>query len=70
MKNSTRIILISAAIYLFINLFENILYYSIGRHSNLDIKIEFPTTTDFIKIIFITICFALIQGFLTLKLEY
>jgi hypothetical protein len=70
MKKVFKIILISAAIYLVINLFENIFYYSIGRHSNQDIKLEIPTKYDFIKIIFVTICFALLQGWLTLKLEY
>jgi hypothetical protein len=70
MKKVFKIILISAAIYLVINLFENIFYYSIGRHSNRDIKLEIPTTYDFIRIIFVTIFFALLQGWLTLKLEY
>jgi hypothetical protein len=70
MKKVVKIILISAAIYLVINLFENLFYYSIGRHSNQDIKLEIPTTYDFIRIIFVTIFFALLQGWLTLKLEY
>lgn len=70
MKKAFKIILISSAIYLGINLFENIFYYSIGRHSNREIKLEIPTTYDFIRIILITICFALLQGVLTLKLEY
>jgi hypothetical protein len=70
MKHGLKIVLISAAIYLGINLVENILYYSIGRHSDREVKIEIPTKYDFIRIIFVTICFALLQGILTLKLEY
>jgi hypothetical protein len=70
MKKVFKIVGISAAIYLFINMFENILYYSIGRHTNREVKLEFPTQYDFIRIIFITIGFALLQGYLTLKLEY
>jgi hypothetical protein len=70
MKKVFKIIGISAAIYLFINMFENILYYSIGRHSDRELQLELPTRYDFLKIVIITIGFALLQGYLTLKLEY
>ena len=69
-QNGFKIILTSAIIYLFVNLFENIFYYSIGRNSNKEmIKLEIPTKSDWIKIILITIFFALIQGFLTWEFE-
>ncbi len=69
-KNGLKIILISAIIYLFVNLFENIIYYSIGRHTNKDkIYLEIPSKIDFIKIIIITIFFAFVQGILTWEFE-
>ena len=69
-QNGFKIILTSAIVYLFVNLFENIFYYSIGRNSNKEmIKLEIPTKSDWIKIILITIFFALIQGFLTWEFE-
>ncbi len=64
-KDGIRLILVSAIIYFIINLFENIFYYSIGRHSNKDLQLETPTKKDWTKIIMITIFFALLQGFLT-----
>ena len=70
MKKIFKIIGISATIYLVINLFENLFYYSIGRHSDRAIKLEIPTTYDFIRIIIVTIFFALLQGILTFKFEY
>ena len=70
MKKVFKIIGISAIIYLVINLFENIFYYSIGRHSDRDIKLELPTAYDFTRIIIVTIFFAILQGILTFKFEY
>ena len=69
MKKEFRIILISATIYVCINMFENLIYYSIGRHSDKDIQLEMPTPSDFIKIILITLSFALLQGVLTFELN-
>jgi hypothetical protein len=70
MKKVFKIIGISAIIYLVINLFENIFYYSIGRHSDRAIKLELPTAYDFTRIIIVTIFFAILQGILTFKFEY
>lgn len=69
-QNGFKVIAVAAIIYLFVNLFENIIYYSIGRHSNQKkLQIEIPTSKDWIKIILITIFFALIQGILTWEFE-
>ena len=69
-QDGLRVIAISAIIYLFVNLIENIFYYSIGRHSNQEkFKLEFPTKIDWFKIILITIFFAVIQGILTWEFE-
>jgi len=63
--SSFHIIVISFFVYLFVNFFENMIHYNIGRFSNKETKLELPTTTDFIKIVIITCIFALLQGLLT-----
>ena len=63
---SYHLIFVSVFVYMLVNLFENIFYYSIGRHSNQEgIKIELPTRTDCIKILGVTLIFAIFQGYLT-----
>ena len=60
-----HIIAISFVVYLFVNFFENLIHYNIGRFSNKETKIEIPTKKDFIKIVVVMCVFALIQGLLT-----
>ena len=60
-----NIIFISFLVYIFVNLFENIIHYNIGRFSNKETKIEVPTKKDFIKIVVVMFLFALLQGVLT-----
>ena len=62
---SFHIIVISFFVYIFVNLFENIIHYNIGRFSNTDIKPELPSKKDFIKIVVVMFIFALLQGLLT-----
>ncbi len=65
-SESYHIIYVSIFVYILVNLFENVFYYSIGRHSNQEgIKIELPTRKDWIKIIGVTLIFAILQGCLT-----
>jgi hypothetical protein len=61
-----RLIFVSIIVYIIVNMFENIFYYSIGRHSNeKGIKLEMPSKKDWGKIILITLVFAVFQGYLT-----
>lgn len=62
---SVHIIVISFVVYLFVNLFENLIHYNIGRFSNQETKFEMPSQEDFIKIAIVMCVFALIQGVLT-----
>lgn len=62
---SFHIIAISFLVYIFVNLFENIFHYNIGRFSNKETKFELPSKKDFIKIVVVMCIFALIQGLLT-----
>jgi hypothetical protein len=59
------IIVVSFFVYLFVNFFENIIHYNIGRFSNKETKIKIPSKKDFIKIVVVMCVFALIQGLLT-----
>lgn len=60
-----HLIVVSFIVYIFVNLFENLIHYNIGRFSNQDTKLELPTQKDWFKIIIIMCIFALLQGILT-----
>ena len=62
---SFHIIAISFLVYIFVNLFENMIHYNIGRNSNKETKLELPNKTDFIKIVVVMCAFALLQGLFT-----
>jgi hypothetical protein len=56
-------------VFLVLNMFENIIHFSIGRNinekNNVNIKIELPEYYDIIKIIFIMMLFAFLQAIFT-----
>jgi hypothetical protein len=62
---SFHIIAVSFFVYIFVNMFENMIHYNIGRFSNNATKLELPNKKDFIKIVAVMCTFALIQGVLT-----
>lgn len=62
---SFHIIATSFFVYLFVNIFENMIHYNIGRFSNKETKFELPNKKDFVKIVIIMCVFALLQGLLT-----
>ena len=62
---SLHIIAVSFLVYIFVNFFENMIHYNIGRFSNKETKFELPSKKDFIKIVVVMCVFALIQGLLT-----
>lgn len=64
-KSSIHLITVSFIVYLFVNLFENVIHYNIGKFSDRETKIDIPTKKDWFKIIVVMITFALIQGLLT-----
>ena len=63
--SSIHLIIISFCVYIFVNLFENIIHYNIGKFSNRETKIEMPSKKDWLKIIVVMCVFALLQGVLT-----
>ena len=62
---SFHIIAVSFFVYIFVNFFENLIHYNIGRFSNKETKIELPNKKDLLKIIAVMCVFALLQGLLT-----
>jgi hypothetical protein len=62
---SFHIIAVSFLVYIFVNFFENMIHYNIGRFSNKETKLELPNKKDFIKIVVVMLIFALLQGLLT-----
>jgi hypothetical protein len=64
---NTSLFIHSLVIFVFINIIENLIHYSIGRGSDTDKGIVFylPTGRDLVKIVFIMIIFGLMQGWLT-----
>jgi hypothetical protein len=67
---SFHIIIISFFIYLFVNLFENLIHYNIGKFSNKETKFDIPSKKDWIKIVAVMCVFALLQGLLTYYFMY
>jgi hypothetical protein len=66
----THLIFISFCVFIFINLLENLIHYSIGKHHDKNLKLELPSKKDWLKIIITMIIFALLQGFLTYYFNY
>ena len=62
---SFHIIAISFGVYLFVNFFENLIHYNIGKSSNKATQLELPNKNDFIKIVVVMCTFALLKGLLT-----
>ena len=63
--SSLRLILISFFVYIFVNLAENLIHYNIGKFSNKETKFDLPSKQDWMKIVMVTLIFALLQGLLT-----
>jgi hypothetical protein len=65
-KASVHLIIVSFVVYIFVNLFENLMHYNIGKFSNKDIvHFDIPSKKDWIRIVVIMMIFALLQGLLT-----
>ena len=65
-----HIFYISFTVFIILNIFENYIHYSIGRHPDSAI-IEFtaPTTLEWFKIIVVMLIFAALQGGFTYWME-
>jgi hypothetical protein len=65
-KASIHLVVVSFLVYIFVNLFENMIHYNIGKFSNKDeYHFDIPNKKDWLRIIIVMSIFALLQGFLT-----
>ena len=68
-SNHIRIFIISMAVYIVINLVENMIHYNIGRNFNIehahDTKFITPSSVDITRIISVMAVFAVLQGLFT-----
>jgi hypothetical protein len=64
-KPGIHIIIAASFVYIFVNIFENVIHYNIGKFSNREINFEFPSSDDWVKIIVVMCMFAILQGILT-----
>lgn len=64
--SSSHLFITSFLVFVFLNLIENLIHYSIGRETNKKtITYIPPTKIDWIRIILIMIIFAILQSSLT-----
>ena len=67
--NHIRIFIISMAVYIVINLVENMIHYNIGRNFEIedvhDTKFITPSSVDITRIISVMSVFAVLQGLFT-----
>ena len=68
-SNHIRIFIISMAVYIVINLVENMIHYNIGRNFEFedvrDTKFITPSSVDITRIISVMAVFAVLQGLFT-----
>ena len=65
----SKLFLVSFFVYIVVNMFENLIHYSIGKHSDHEIQFSMPTKQDWVNIILVMLVFAGIQGILTCYLD-
>jgi hypothetical protein len=70
---NVHIIVTSMIVFFFLNFFENLIHFSVGRNvENKDkssLALKMPNKYDFIKILIIMIVFSILQGVLTYILD-
>ncbi len=69
-KSKSHIFIISVIVFIVLNIMENIIHYSIGRHhGDTNVSITAPSADDWVRIISVMIVFALLQGLFTMALS-
>lgn len=66
-----HLFLVSFVVFIFLNLIENIIHFSAGKHFDDEkiIHFEIPSKKNLIKIVIIMFIFAFLQGIFTLLLS-
>jgi hypothetical protein len=66
LSKGITLVMISMMVFGVLNLIENMIHYNIGRsYKSSELKINFPSWDDFVKIIIVMIVFGLTQGLMT-----
>lgn len=69
-KYKSHIFIISIIVFIVLNIVENIIHYSIGRHhGDTNVSITAPSVDDWVRIIIVMLVFALLQGLFTIALS-
>jgi hypothetical protein len=61
----SHLFIVSFISFIFLNIIENLYHYSIGRHSNENLKFTMPTKKDWIQIMSVMFIFGLLQALFT-----
>ena len=63
---NVHLIIVSFIVYIFVNMFENIIHYNIGRmNENAKADFKLPSGPEFLIVFIVMIIFAGIQGYFT-----
>lgn len=65
-KKGIHLVIVSFMVFIILNIIENFLHYNIGRNRDSQyIELSAPSMTDWLKILIIMICFAILQASFT-----
>lgn len=65
-KKGIHLVIVSFMVFIILNIIENYIHYNIGRnHDSEYIELSAPSTTDWLRILIIMICFAILQASFT-----
>ena len=64
-RSINKLLIVSFFVYLFVNMFENLIHYNIGKYSEAPANGIVPPLNDWIRIIVVMCIFAGLQGGLT-----
>jgi hypothetical protein len=65
-KKGIHLVIVSFMVFIILNIIENYIHYNIGRnHDSECIELSAPSVTDWLRILLIMICFAILQASFT-----
>lgn len=65
-KKGIHLVIVSFMVFIILNIIENYIHYNIGRnHDSEYIELSAPSVTDWLRLLIIMICFAILQASFT-----
>jgi hypothetical protein len=65
-KKGLHLVIVSFMVFIILNIIENYIHYNIGRNRDSQyIELSTPSITDWLKILIVMICFAILQASFT-----